>query len=138
MILPTRAHFQLEIPNSSLHNKLERQISLDTLYFSWCLTDWPDIYFQNLVHFTKYNQMWISGQPAECQKKLSWYTKLLVLEGLYSIISQILTVGKFVRNFQGGIRNSLISEEKVNFSSILQRISQLCLWSMLIWFAIPF
>ena len=32
LILPTRAHFQLEIPNSSLHNKLERQISLDTLY----------------------------------------------------------------------------------------------------------
>ena len=32
LILPTGAHFQLEIPNSSLHNKLERQISLDTLY----------------------------------------------------------------------------------------------------------
>ena len=31
LILPTGAHFQLEIPNFSLHNKLERQISWDTL-----------------------------------------------------------------------------------------------------------
>ena len=82
----------------------------------------------------KYIIFSISDQSVEYPKILSCHTKLLSLEGLYSNFSKILTGRTSVWNFQGGIRNSPISEEKANLSSILQWISQWCLSSMLIWF----